>query len=272
MVLESLIKPFKAEKKPWEMFFYGILISSVALFLGYWIFREDADLVAVFFIVFACIPLMFHAIRQEEKKDLFMSRERTLLKEHSRVITFFVFLFLGLVFSFVMWYIFLPTDVSTQLFGQQLATIDQINSPSGHATSLGFFTNIFVNNIKVLAFSVLFAFFYGAGAIFILTWNATVLAAAIGSLIKGLAASNGVILSGGFAFSRYLFHGIPEMAGYMIAGLAGGIISVAVINHDFNTKQFQTIVLDAATLLLIAIAVLFFAAGLETFVTPLIFS
>jgi uncharacterized membrane protein SpoIIM required for sporulation len=272
MVLESLIKPFTAEKKPWEMFFYGILISSIALFLSFWIFREEADLVAVFFTVFACIPLLFHAIRNEEKKDMYIDSEKRLLKEHSRVIAFFLFLFLGLVFSFSMWYIFLPSEVSHQMFEQQLITIDEINKPSGHAVTAGFFSKIFFNNIKVLAFCILFAFFYGAGAIFILTWNATVIAAAIGSMAKGLAMSNPLILSGGFAFSRYLLHGIPEMVGYMIAGLAGGIISVAVINHDFRTKRFQNILFDAASLLLLAIGVLFFAAAIESFITPLIFS
>ena len=272
MVLESLIKPFTAEKKPWEMFFYGLLVSSVALFLAYWIFRDEADLVAVFFTVFACIPIMFHAIRNEERKDLFIDQEKTLLKEHSKVITFFLFLFLGMVVAFSLWYVFLPADMSQQMFEQQLSTIDQINQPTGHASSLAFFSKILSNNMKVLAFCILFAFFYGAGAIFILTWNATVIAAAIGSLAKGLAASNHILLSGGFAFSRYLFHGIPEMAGYMVAGLAGGIISAAIINHDYRTKKFRAIMVDATTLLLVAIVILVLSAGIESFITPLVFA
>jgi hypothetical protein len=34
MVFESLINPIKAEKKPWEMFFIGIVYSSVAVILS----------------------------------------------------------------------------------------------------------------------------------------------------------------------------------------------------------------------------------------------
>ncbi|MBU0461195.1 MAG: stage II sporulation protein M [Nanoarchaeota archaeon] len=272
MVLESLIKPLTAEKRPWEMFFYAILVSSIALFLGFWIFREEADLVAVFFTVFACIPVMFHAIRIEEKKDMLIEKESALLKEHSKVIAFFLFLFLGMVVSFSCWYVFLPNDLSQQLFHQQLDTITEINAPAGHAASFGFFSKIFLNNMKVLSFCILFAFFYGAGAIFILTWNATVIAAAIGSLAKGLAATNHLALSGGFALSRYLFHGLPEMLGYMVAGLAGGIISAAVINHHYKSAKFQKIMFDAATLLIIAIVILFIAAAMETFLTPTLFS
>jgi len=69
MVLESLIKPIIAVKRPWELFFYGMFIASIGLFLGYWIFRDKADLVMIFLTTFACMPLMFHAIRHEEKED-----------------------------------------------------------------------------------------------------------------------------------------------------------------------------------------------------------
>lgn len=271
MVLESLIRPLTAEKRPWEMLFYGILISSVALFLSFWIFRDEADIVAVFFTVFACVPLMFHAIRNEEKKDLYIEEESTLLKEHGKVISFFIFLFLGLVVSFSLWYVFLPAEISQDLFGLQLSTIDNINAPAGAASSVGFFSKIFMNNIKVLAFSTLFAFFYGTGAIFILTWNATVIAAAIGSLALSLSTNNPLMLSGGFAFSRYLFHGLPEMMGYMVGGLAGGIISVAIINNHFRTERFQKIMYDAGILILAACVILAVAAAMEAFLVPAMF-
>ena len=100
---------------------------------------------------------------------------------------------------------------------------------------------IFLNNFKVLLFSIFFAFFYGAGAIFILTWNASVISAAVGLFVKdkiaAVAAYSGSVgifnyfnmFSLGLA--RYMIHGIPEIAAYFIGGLAGGIISVAVINR-----------------------------------------
>ncbi len=286
MVLESMIKPFTATKRPWEMFFYGLLVASIGLFLGYWIFRDKADLVMIFLTTFACVPLMFHAIRNEEKEDLILEKETSMLKRHSRVLLFYTFLFIGMTVAFVIWYVVLPTDMSQTLFRQQITTIAQINSPVqahvvGNAASTSLFNRIFFNNIKVMIFCILFAFFYGAGAIFILAWNASVVSAAIGNLIKlGLAKYAGaagftkmaaVTQTVTYSFSRYFIHGIPEMIAYMVAGLAGGIISVAVINHDFRTDNFQKIILDASTLLIISMAILFTAAVVESYITPALF-
>ena len=286
MVFESIIKPLTAVKKPWQLFFYGILISSLGTFMGYWIFRDKADLVMIFLTTFACMPLMFHAIRHEEKNALYLENETSMLKRHSRVLMFYVFLFLGITLSYVIWYVSLPPEMSQTLFRQQITTIAQINSPVkghvvGEAIGTSLFNRVFFNNVKVMIFCILFAFFYGAGAIFILAWNASVVAAAIGNLIKlgmvkyaavgGFAKIAAVTQTVTYSFSRYFLHGIPEMMAYMVAGLAGGIISVAVINHDFRTEKFQKIVLDASSLLIISMAILFAAAILESYVTPALF-
>jgi len=71
--------------------------------------------------------------------------------------------------------------------------------------------------------------------------------------------------------TRYLVHGIPEIVAYFIAGLAGGIISVAVVKHDFFSKKFNQVMADSSDLILIALGVVLLAAVLEAYVTPLIF-
>ena len=48
MVLEAIMNPFQAEKHPWEMFFIGILYSSIAVLLGLIIFGKDASYVISF--------------------------------------------------------------------------------------------------------------------------------------------------------------------------------------------------------------------------------
>ena len=70
MVLESLLFPLKAEKKPWEMFFMGLLYSGVAIFLSIWIFDERSSFVMVFFTVLACVPIIYNTLKFEESKDL----------------------------------------------------------------------------------------------------------------------------------------------------------------------------------------------------------
>ncbi|NQU79556.1 stage II sporulation protein M [Candidatus Woesearchaeota archaeon] len=286
MVLESILRPITAVKRPWEMFFYGAFIASIGVFLGYWIFRDKADLVMIFLTTFACVPILFHAIRNEEKNDVELEQETKMLKKHSKVLLFYALLFIGITTAFVVWYVVLPPDMSQVLFKQQIKTIAQINTPvtvqaTGQAIGTSLFNKIFFNNIKVLIFCILFSFFYGAGAIFILSWNASVVAAAIGNMIKlgltkyaaagGIAKIFAISQTVSYSFSRYMIHGLPEMFAYMVAGLAGGIISAAVINHDLRGDESQKIILDVSTLLMIAISILFFAAIIESYITPVLF-
>lgn len=282
MVLEALVSPFSAEKHPWEMFFIGLLYSSVAIFISIQIFENMAGLVAVFLTVMAAIPVMYSTIKLEEKKDTLGFSEAVLLKEHSKALASFVFLFLGIMIAFTIWYIFLPIDTVHNLFSIQIDTIKNINSNvTGAVPSYGFFLKVLLNNLRVLLFCILFSFFYGAGAIFILTWNASVISVAIGSFFRtNISTYAGAIgmykLAGYFhIFSigllRYMVHGLPEILAYFIGGLAGGIISVAVIRHDLGAKNFNRIVFDTGGLVLISVALLVIAALCEAYVTPLLF-
>lgn len=283
MVLESLTNPLKAEKKPANMIFLGFLYSSVALFVSLWIFREQASLVMVFLTVMACIPLMYNTIKMEEKKDLIIEKESVLLKEHAKALMFFMYLFIGFTLAFAFWYVVLPSDLINNAFSTQTQTILQINYGVTGAASgkLGVFSKILFNNIKVLIFCILFAFLYGVGAIFILTWNASVIGVAIGNFIRSnisnIAATNHFVAAGNylkvisFGLLRYSIHGVPEILGYFVGGLAGGIISIAVIRHDLGTEKFEHIVLDSTELVILSLALLFVAALLEVFVTPALF-
>ncbi len=83
-------------------------------------------------------------------------------------------------------------------------------------------------------------------------------------------ATSGLIYAGAITLTRYWVHGIPEMAGYFVGGLAGGILSVAVVRHHMASKNFERIAIDVGTLLLWAAGILIVAAALEVFVTPLL--
>ncbi len=282
MVIESIINPAKAEGHPIEMLIIGAVYASIAIFLSLWIFRDYSSLVMVFLTVIASIPLVFNVIKIEEDKDSRSESESFLLKEHSKAILAFVSLFMGYLVSFVFWFTVLPEHIIQNLFNVQLETIRSINAGVvGLNVSGDFLMQIFSNNVKVMIFCILFAFLFGAGAIFILAWNASVIAAAIGTFIRNnissIADSVGFDrITGYFQISsagilRYIVHGIPEVTAYFVAGLAGGIISVAVIRHDFGTENFRKIVMDSIDLIVIAILLLVFSAIVEVFVTPRLF-
>jgi uncharacterized membrane protein SpoIIM required for sporulation len=285
MVLESIVSAFKAEQKPGRLFLLGVIFCSVSIFLSLWVFYQQASLIMVFLTTSAMIPLVYNIIIMEEEKDLTGMEEKWVLKEHVKALKVFIYLFLGATVAFSLWYVILSSSTSNVLFQTQTDTINAINGRvTGHFSfegSSSYFSKIFFNNMKVLIFCLLFAFVFGSGAIFILMWNASVIGAAIGNFMRNeiaiiahLAgfekmASYFQIISLGLL--RYSIHGIPEILAYFVAGLAGGIISIAIIRHDFGTSKFEQILLDSANLILISIGILFVAALLEVFVTPLIF-
>lgn len=284
MVLEMLINPRKAEREPWELFFVGLVYSSVAVFLSLYIFKQYVGIVMVFLTTISCTYLIQGTLSREEERDLVATHELALLKEHGRALSYFMFLFLGFVVSFSLWYILMPQAFSSQVFSVQEETIKCINSVgvqgclSDPANS---FFRIFLNNLKVLAFVLIFAFFYGAGSIFILAWNATVVAVAIGIFVRnsissaaaslGLSAVSSYFTSYSLGLFRYLTHGSLEILAYFIAALAGGIISVAVARHNFNSTSFRRVLSDSVDLIALSVGALFLAAIVEAFVTPMFF-
>jgi len=286
-MLEMLVNPAKAEKRPWEMFFVGAFYATMSLILTKWIFSGDpvlskyTGILVVTFCVMFSIPFMYFAIKNEEEKDLEVVGFYNLLKEHSKALTYFMFLFFGFIVAFSFWYI--SFSDGNQNFRAQIETYCMINRPAHFdqcvqdygvktvskttmfLTAQEKIVNIFANNIYVLIFTLVFSLIFGAGAIFILAWNASVISAAIGIF----SDSNLANLPLGIA--RYMIHGVPEILAYFTGALAGGIVSIAVIKHDVHSEKFWTILQDSLNLIILSVVILFAAALIEVFITPVLF-
>jgi uncharacterized membrane protein SpoIIM required for sporulation len=290
-MLEMLINPKKAERKSWEMFFIGLFYASLSILLVYWIFATDAVLskysgvLVVTFTVMFSLPFVYYTLRIEEKRVSDKVGMLKLLEEHRRSIYVFMFLFIGFVVAFSFWYIdpihMLPNSANS--FKAQIETYCQINRPSSFnecvsqygikefSSTTGMITGserlftIFANNIYVLIFTLIFSLIFGAGVIFVLAWNASVIAAAIGIFTK----SDITLLPLGLG--RYLIHGIPEIMSYFVVALAGGLVSVAVIKHETGTEKFWEVMQDSINLIILAVVILFLAALIEVFITPILF-
>ena len=281
-MLEMMIGARKAEKHPWEMFFYGMLYATLAIIVVNWVFSSDAVLsrysgiLVITFTVILAMPFMNYINRYEEKKDMQYEGMFLLLKEHKKALLALLWMFLGFVVAFSMWYILF----SNQSFNAQIETYCSINKPAafqncvsefGKTKTTGFLTakerlfSIFSNNIYVMIFTLIFSLVFGAGAIFVLAWNASVIAAAIGIFTKQEISQ----LPLGLA--RYMIHGIPEIGAYFIAALAGGIISVAVVKKDIKSEKIWNVLQDSLNLIILAVIILFVAALIEVFITPVLF-
>lgn len=286
-MLEMLISPKRAEKHPWEMFFIGAFYATLSLILVKWIFSGDpvlskyAGLLVVTFSVMFTIPFIYFSLKDEEKKDLEIKGFSRLFKEHSKALLYYMFLFMGFIIAFSFWYIVF--EDGNQNFRVQIETFCIINKPANYdncvsqygvrhiSKTTAFLTakdkivNIFANNIYVLIFTLVFSLIFGAGAIFILVWNASVISAAIGIF------SQSDIANLPLGVSRYMIHGIPEIASYFSGALAGGIISVAIVNRDVRSERFWIILQDSLNLVIFSVILLFLAALIEVFITPALF-
>ena len=285
-MLEFLVNPKKAERKPWEMliigFFYAVLSIAIATFLFYKnpALEKYSSVFIVTFTTIFSLPFMYFLIKLEEKKEVKMKEEKTIMREHGKALSALLFLFLGFTIAFALAFILLPKELTVTDFKAQLETYCNINpgdlkncqGMTGQMTtqsvqsSFRSVSTILANNFFVMITILIFSLLFGAGAIFILAWNASVIGAAI-----GLFSQNSIV-NVPISLLRYLIHGIPEIAAYFVAALAGGIISVAMIKHGFGKKRFWKVMRDSLDLIIIAIIILILAAILEVFLTPAIMS
>jgi uncharacterized membrane protein SpoIIM required for sporulation len=284
-MLESMFNPKRLEKGPWKMFFIGILYASLSLLLVKWFFARDAVLsnysgiIVVTFCVMFAIPFMYFIIKEEEAEDEEVFGFLSVWKVHKDAIYAFLWLFLGFIIAFSFWYILLG---DTTLFNAQIETYCRINSPgsiekcvsqydfsasgsTGAAVKELRFLSIIENNIYVMIFTLLLSLIFGAGAIFVLAWNASVIAAAIGIFTNHRISEIPV------GIFRYMIHGFPEIAAYFITALAGGIFGVGVIRNGIAGKRFLHVLENVVILLFIALLIILVAAAIEVYITPAFF-
>ncbi len=291
MVLESIIRPSKMEKTPGEMLLVGFFYSSLGLFLASVVFGDYKSISAVFITTIPLIVIISNTIKYEEskdhmlfiaeiKKELDVHNERFLIKEHGKALSLFMFLFIGMLISYSLWFVILPEEQVEGLFEFQLEIIKSVNpgAVGNFSSPEGAFLTILMNNFRVLFLCVVFSFLYGAGAIFILTLNASVIGVVIGSTIRKALLIYSRLQGGSLTeyFSAfpvsfvYMVHGIPEIAAYFFGALGGGIISVATVNHSIRSREFWRVVVDSLDMIMLSALLLGVAALIEVFISPML--
>ena len=287
-MLESLINPKRAEKGPWKMFFIGIIYASLSLLLVHWFFSGDAVLskfsgiLVVTFCVMFSLPFMYYMIKTEKEEDEQVEGFFGIWRVHKDAIYGFVWLFLGFIIAFSFWH---PVLQDSNLFNAQIKTYCMINNPGGDiedcfvryspeekssytgaATQGKRLFSIIENNVYVMIFTLIFSLLFGAGAIFVLAWNSSVISAAIGIFTEYQ------LIGIPIGLARYMIHGLPEILAYFITALAGGIFGVGILKNGIKNPQFLRILENTIILLFVGIVILIIAAFIEVYFTPLLFN
>lgn len=256
MVLERLLSIKTAVRQPVWMFLIGGIVSITCLFISFLIFETSVGMFTTFLITFAMTPFMLNLVRRQEDmgENLKEIRKLNILQRHKDILKVYSAFFAGMILSLSIVYLILPTNMVETLFQDQ---INEINLIRGNFLFFDTFQQILVNNIGVLLLSFLFSLIFGAGAVFILAWNASVLSAAIGMAAKSIGGFKGLPL----AVLMFFPHGSLEILAYFIGGIAGGLISAAITRR--RSPKFFFIVKDSFQLFGVSILLLVLAGLIE---------
>jgi len=271
MVLEHLFPEDWLEKKGRYAFILGVVYSGIGILIASILFPGDPALVAVAFTSLLLLPEMYKIFSIEERQESMEKKVglRSLWRDDVDVVRIYIFLFLGILIVYAVGTMVLPNMQTNNLFREQLE-IRFGQGFSGQATGLSssLFWDLLSNNFLVLLACFIIALLTGDGAIFMITWNASVWGAIFGITAKGAS-----IFAGKHPF--YYFglimlivfpHMITEAISYFLAAISGSVISKDVILEKFASERFFEVFGFNLYLLFFSLIFLILGALIETFV------
>jgi len=257
MVFEALFKARDIEAKTWEMFLYALIVSFASIVFAYSVFREHASIASVFLITISIFPVIHKILEDQEEIEEIHLESMPFIKRYEKIIKIYFFFFLGITVATSLTYIILSSPLNYEIFREQIRTIENIRGevlvpPTGYAYNpFKTFLEILTNNLKVAFIAFALSFFFGTGAAFIIAWNSTVIGTFIGHYTLEFANQGMHPFTAYFTtFLSISIHGIPEMIGYFLAGIAGGILSFGVIKGSPKIFKDALYVFGASALII----------------------
>ena len=271
MVLEFLLE--YEWDKPLQIFASGFFFSSVAIFIAAALFTHSPSLVVVTFMTLPLIYTYTNLLQQEAVHEAKDKTIRQLIADNMFLVKTYLLLFLGMTIGIAFWFSILPNSMLSSLFSEQIYNLNQIGLVTGLsitplAIDSSAFMTIASNNIKLVLLSGIMSFVFAAGALFILSWNASVIGVAVGSIIiklMGAGASNVTALSQGIGLGTvyYILHLIPEVVAYFLAAVAGAFISSAMMRYKPFSPNSNRLLAISGALVIFAVALILLGAVIE---------
>ncbi|RMF55135.1 stage II sporulation protein M [Candidatus Woesearchaeota archaeon] len=268
MVLERIYPASWLEKKSYFAFLLGLTYSVIGIGLAVFIFPQSPGIASLAFTSLLLLPSLYRLITIDEIKESSEQRFswQKLWQDNKNFIKIFLFLMLGIEIAFTLFAIIFPDAALVHIFGEQTAIYKGYTG--GIYFTLDLFKHIFLNNIKVLGLCFLLSLMVGDGAIFFLIWNASVWGTVFGTLARSAAANIGghPLLYYLVIFITVLPHGLLEVLAYILAAIAGGVISRGMMEEGGLTPRMKEILAYNLVILIISIIVLALGGVVETLV------
>ena len=270
MVLEHIFPEDWLEKKGRFAFVLGAVYSVIGVLIASILFPGDPALVAVAFTSLLILPELYKIFSIEERKESLETHItfRALWRDDVELIRIYVFLFLGILFVYSIGTILLPSFQTNTLFREQLE-IRFGQGFSGNAiVPAGLFYDLLSNNFLVMLACFILALLTGDGAIFLITWNASVWGTIFGITAKSAASFSGqnAFIVFGTIMLIVFPHMMIEAMSYFLAAISGSIISKDVILEEFASHRFFEVFGFNLYLLLFGLGFLLLGALVEAFV------
>tara|TARA_Y100000310_G_scaffold89923_1_gene87127 strand:+ start:79911 stop:81038 length:1128 start_codon:yes stop_codon:yes gene_type:complete len=292
MVLEHIFPEDWLERRGIFAFILGAVYSIIGVLLAFVLFKSDPALPAVAFTSLLLLPELYKIFSIEERKES-MEQQITfekLWKDDVDIAKIYMWLFIGILLVYSIGSIMLPSFTTNKLFQDQLAfrfsesDLDKLQSGDiaqqveelrnrprtlfSGAQFMNMFKGLLSNNFLVLIACFFLALLTGDGAIFLITWNASVW-----GTIFGMTAKTAALYSGGFpvvlffAIMIIVFcHMIIEGISYFLAAISGSVISKDVLLEQFASDRFFEVFGFNLYLFLGGLFFLLLGATVETFV------
>lgn len=275
MVLEE-IKETWLEKRPAISFIFGLAYTFIGYAAAAIFFSKSVSVAMLFLTMLLIVPTLAKLLSYEERIESRFGI-RHFFRNHREVFESHLFLFLGIFAGYIMLGLIFSSQFES-IFQFQLNFLKTQEGLSGELIK-NFFEKSFVpsfshvlgllaHNLGILVICFVLSFFYGAGAIFLHTLNASIFSSFIVFVINHLAAKS----SEAFAIIGFFsLHFIPEIGGFLIAAIAGGVMSKAIAREKFGSTGFRNVAKDSAVLLALAFVLIVAAAFIEVYVTTGLF-
>jgi len=262
------------EKKPYAAFILGAVYVFAAFFTAKIFFPSAISISILFLVTLLLVPTVLKLISIEEKRERKDGSEH-FLNDHRDIFEIYVFLFLGIFAAFVFIGLFYGIDSNFDYQFNFLERQEGLSSilinartETGITISHSNFFALLQSNLTVIIICFVLSFFYGAGSMFLIVLNASVFSTFVTFFIRELPT----ITNKATIFLLFLIHAVPELFGFLLAAVAGGILSKAILKEKLFSHSFRNVVRDSFLIFIIAVAVIVVAALLETYVTTSLFN
>ena len=276
--MDSISK--RISKHPEYPLYIGVVITLLSFITSWLLFRRVPNFISIstlMFTVVLSVPIVAGLFTYEEKE---VRKRESFFRKHRVIIDFFVYFFIGVFFTlFILALIFPGKILSESQFRGEPSQIEKTistqykNLPPPPSIPQVEISGIIKNNLYVMTIAFILSLFYGAGALFLVVLNASIFASALADIVR-LKIPSGFLSSYAFMgcqFGVMFFHMLPEVAGYLFAAIAGGVMSKAVVKEKWMSKQFFKVLQDAFAMLAIGIVLIITAGIIEILISKKLF-